>query len=258
MARRLSFSGCLGLCVANSGCGSTNTHCVCSASSTTSFLDDVIVCVAKFCLLSSGSASADTTNNVIAAIDQQFLEVVDSVCAKDQISVPASKISAALSTASSIVSEVLGATGTATLTTLTTHATTTVYRSTQTTKQQTTKTVPRAGTTTTSTTSTTSSSSSTTTEATSPSSTSTTSVTNDAGTGTTAVAKDTTTTAKASSTAKTTSTATKPAPAEDTTDGTPFTNTNESAGSRHHGPAVWKAAAAATVPMLLTIGVRLL
>lgn len=251
---QVAFSGCLGICVANSGCGSTNTQCVCSASAGTAFLDTVVLCVARFCLLSSGGADASTANDVVNAIDNEFLEVVATACAKDQPSVPASKISAALSTASSIVSEVLGATPgpVTTRTTVTTRRTTTVYRSTHTTQQMLTKTVPRP----------TDGAATVSSLTTIPDpSTDTSTATSDATDNSPPTdAKTEATTTKSTSTTKSTGTTTKEAPSRDTTDSSPFTNTNENAASRGRGggPAPWQVAAAAALPMVLAMGLRLL
>ncbi|KAL1903439.1 hypothetical protein Sste5346_000065 [Sporothrix stenoceras] len=245
---QVAFTGCLGVCVNHNGCGATNTNCVCSESAKSAFLNNVVSCVANFCLLSNGDNSAATANSVIDAIDSQFLEVVSDVCAADKQSVPASKISAALSSASSLVSEVLGATPTGT-TTVTTHATTTVYRSTQTAQAKTTKTVPKAGATSSTSSSTTSTSEETTSEAPATSTTA-------AAETTTADKKDTTT---STATTKTAATTTTEAPAKDTTDSSPFTNTREdSAAARPFGPAPWTVAAAVAVPLFLSMGLGLL
>ncbi|EPE03228.1 hypothetical protein F503_01966 [Ophiostoma piceae UAMH 11346] len=50
-----AFTGCLGVCVANNGCSTTSARCICSASSSTSFLGNVVECVAELCLLGSSN-----------------------------------------------------------------------------------------------------------------------------------------------------------------------------------------------------------
>ncbi|KIH91315.1 hypothetical protein SPBR_01966 [Sporothrix brasiliensis 5110] len=253
---KVAFSGCLGLCVNHNGCGARDTSCVCAASAQTAFLGDVVSCVAQFCLLSNGDASAATANSVIGTIDAQFVEVVADVCAADKQSVPASRISAALSSASSLVSAVLGVAPTATggTTTITTHATTTIYRSTHTAQAKTTKTLPNGGATFLS--STLPSAVETTTSATTAPSPppATSSPAPEPTPATTSDQNDTTST----STTKTAATATKDAPARDTTDSSPFTNTREDSAARALAPVPWQVVAAAALPLLLTLGTHLL
>ncbi len=255
---QVAFTGCLGLCVANSGCGTSNTHCVCSAATTTEFLDKVVVCIARYCLLSNGRTSDDTdTDAAVAAIDHAFLDIVATVCANDGLDVPASKISEAHATASSVVSEVLHP--------AMTYTTKTVYRSTQTTQGRTTTTMNTAKSMATAaeTDKTSSKTSKTTADTTGPDTSDATSqaaTASDGGVDTitvTATADTASGKTKATSTTKSDSTSTKQAPSVNTTDSSPFTNAN-AATRMLAPPSVLFAAAAAVLPMALSVGMRLL
>ncbi|OAA59829.1 hypothetical protein SPI_06027 [Niveomyces insectorum RCEF 264] len=113
----IAFGGCLGTCVANNGCKPTNSKCVCAAAQSTPFLDMVVICLARSCLLTGyggGDGNDDdneTVKEAVAAINQGFLQIVESVCAHEGAPVPPSKVSAAVATASSAVVSLLGGGG---------------------------------------------------------------------------------------------------------------------------------------------------